>query len=162
MNKKTVKDINVSGKKVLVRCDFNVPLNKETGEIEVLDLDYENIQLVQNEDGTIELVEISTKGGMKIYRRTLIYIMAMAFERVYPEAKVRVNYQLSDSMYCDLDNMEETDEMIKKVEQEMRKIVDLNLPITKKVLTRKEAKELYEKEDSSKGRLQLDLEENDK
>lgn len=33
MNKKTVKDIDVRGKKVLVRCDFNVPLNKETGEI---------------------------------------------------------------------------------------------------------------------------------
>lgn len=33
MNKKTIKDINVTGKKVLVRCDFNVPLDKETGEI---------------------------------------------------------------------------------------------------------------------------------
>jgi len=29
MNKKTLKDINVSGKKVLVRCDFNVPLDEE-------------------------------------------------------------------------------------------------------------------------------------
>ena len=26
LNKKTVDDINVAGKKVLVRCDFNVPL----------------------------------------------------------------------------------------------------------------------------------------
>ena len=26
MNKKTVKDIDVKGKRVLVRCDFNVPL----------------------------------------------------------------------------------------------------------------------------------------
>lgn len=33
MNKKTIKDIDVTGKKVLVRCDFNVPLDKETGEI---------------------------------------------------------------------------------------------------------------------------------
>ncbi len=33
MNKKTVKDINVQGKKVLVRCDFNVPLDKATGAI---------------------------------------------------------------------------------------------------------------------------------
>ena len=33
MNKKTLKDIDVSGKKVLVRCDFNVPLDKETGVI---------------------------------------------------------------------------------------------------------------------------------
>ena len=29
MNKKTVKDIDVKGKKVLVRCDFNVPLDAE-------------------------------------------------------------------------------------------------------------------------------------
>ena len=33
MNKKTVKDIDVKNKKVLVRCDFNVPLDKETGVI---------------------------------------------------------------------------------------------------------------------------------
>ena len=33
MNKKTIRDIDVSGKKVLVRCDFNVPLDKETGKI---------------------------------------------------------------------------------------------------------------------------------
>lgn len=30
MNKKSVKDINVENKKVLVRCDFNVPLDIET------------------------------------------------------------------------------------------------------------------------------------
>lgn len=29
MNKKTVKDIDVTGKRVLVRCDFNVPQDKE-------------------------------------------------------------------------------------------------------------------------------------
>ena len=32
MNKKTIEDINVKGKRVLVRCDFNVPLN-EKGKI---------------------------------------------------------------------------------------------------------------------------------
>jgi len=32
-NKKSVKDVDVKGKKVLLRCDFNVPLNKETCEI---------------------------------------------------------------------------------------------------------------------------------
>ena len=32
-NKKSVLDAAVSGKKVLLRCDFNVPQNKETGEI---------------------------------------------------------------------------------------------------------------------------------
>ena len=32
-NKKTVKDVDVRGKKVLLRCDFNVPQDKATGEI---------------------------------------------------------------------------------------------------------------------------------
>ena len=32
MNKKTVKDLEVKGKKVLVRVDFNVPLSKENNE----------------------------------------------------------------------------------------------------------------------------------
>ncbi|MBP8640634.1 MAG: phosphoglycerate kinase, partial [Oscillospiraceae bacterium] len=32
-NKKSIKDVDVKGKKLLLRCDFNVPRNKETGEI---------------------------------------------------------------------------------------------------------------------------------
>ena len=32
-NKKTVKDLDVKGKKVLCRCDFNVPQDKATGAI---------------------------------------------------------------------------------------------------------------------------------
>lgn len=33
LEKKTIRDIEVKGKRVLVRCDFNVPINKETKEI---------------------------------------------------------------------------------------------------------------------------------
>ena len=32
-NKKTIHDIDVAGKKILLRCDFNVPQDKKTGEI---------------------------------------------------------------------------------------------------------------------------------
>ena len=32
-HKKTVRDVDVRGKKVLLRCDFNVPLDKQTGAI---------------------------------------------------------------------------------------------------------------------------------
>ena len=33
VQKKNVEDLNVAGKKVIVRVDFNVPLDKVTGEI---------------------------------------------------------------------------------------------------------------------------------
>ena len=32
-SKKTIYDVDVKGKKVLLRCDFNVPQDKKTGEI---------------------------------------------------------------------------------------------------------------------------------
>lgn len=122
--------------------------------------EYKRLDFIPDEDGEVNLVDISSKGGMKIYRRTLIFIMAKAFEKLDRSIKIRVNYQLSNSMYCNIENMETTDELLEKVQNEMQKIVNADLPIIKKELTRKEAEELYKKEDSSKGRLQLDLQEN--
>ena len=123
--------------------------------------EYQRLDYELNEDSEVQLVNIATDGGMKVYRRTLIYIMAKAFDKTYKEAKIRVNYQLSNSMFCSIDNMEVTDEILENVEKEMRNIVSQNLPITQKKLTRKEAEELYEQENSSKGRLQLDLKNNE-
>ena len=123
---------------------------------------YRRLDFVLSEDGgKVSLVDINSKGGMKIYRRTLIFIMAKAFEKLYPAVKIRVDYQLSNSMFCTIDNMEVTEEILFNVQNEMKKIVEQNLRITCKSLTRKEAEELYLKKDSSKGRLQLDIEEND-
>ena len=33
MDKKTIRDIDVSGKRVLIRVDFNVPLDEKSGNI---------------------------------------------------------------------------------------------------------------------------------
>ena len=122
--------------------------------------EYKRLDYVITENGIVSLVDISSKGGMRIYRRTLIYIMAKAFEELYKDVKIRVNYQLSNAMFCTVENMEITDEMLKNVENKMKEIVSKNLPIQKKVFSRQEAEELYKKEDSSKGKLQLDLETN--
>ena len=122
--------------------------------------EYKRLDYVITENGIVSLVDISSKGGMRIYRRTLIYIMAKAFEELYKDVKIRVNYQLSNAMFCTVENMEITDEMLKNVENKIKEIVSKNLPIQKKVFSRQEAEELYKKEDSSKGRLQLDLETN--
>ena len=123
--------------------------------------EYQRLDYEIKEDREVALVNIASEGGMKIYRRTLIYVMAKAFDKLYKDAKIRVNYQLADSMFCSIDNMEVTGEILTNVENEMRSIIAKNLPIIQKKLTRKEAEELYEKEDSSRGRLQLDLENNE-
>lgn len=111
-----------------------------------------------NSNGEIELIDISTKDGMRIYTRGLIYIIAKAFHEEYKEAWLTVNYQLSNAMFCEIDNMEVTEEMISKINNRVKEIVEKDLPIIRKGMTRQEAIEFYEKEKTLKGKLQLDIE----
>lgn len=108
------------------------------------------------EDTKIELIDISHEDGMRIYIRGLVYIMAKVFYELYPKALVTVDYQLSNSMFCELDNMEITQEMITKVKKRMQEIIDQNMEIRKVILTKEEAKEFYQKNKTLRGILQLD------
>lgn len=119
--------------------------------------EYKRLDFIPKEDGSLSFIDISTKGGMKIYRETLIFIMAKAFYEIFPDLKFRVNYQLSNSMYCTLDDTNVTQDLLNKVQEKMKSIVKNNLPIKNKILTRKEAEELYKKDNSSRGRLQMDI-----
>ena len=89
------------------------------------------------EDCKIELLDISNADGMRIYIRGLLYVMSKAFEELYPQAKVGVEYQLSNSMFCTIKNMEITDELLEEVHKKMQEIVDKNIPIIKKQYTKR-------------------------
>lgn len=109
-------------------------------------------------DSKIELLDISNADGMRIYIRGLLYIMSKAFEELYPKAEVGVEYQLSNSMFCTIKNMDITDELLEEVHNKMQEIVDKNIPIIKKQFTKQEAEEIYKNVDTVKGRLQLENE----
>ena len=121
--------------------------------------EYKNLDDFVNPDGKIELITINSKEGMKIYRRTLTYIMGKAFWRTYPQAHITVDYQLSNAMYCTIDNMEVTNEMLENVKAKMREIIDQDLKIEKRTMSWEEAEQFFAENNTSKGRLQLDLEE---
>lgn len=122
--------------------------------------EYVNLGYVVKQDGEVKLVDLASKEGTKIYRRTIIYILGKAVEEVCPGKKIMVNYQLPNSMFCELEGTEITEEMIQQLNDKMHQIAQKDLPIRQVVMTREQAKEFYEKNDISKGRLQLDLEEN--
>ena len=129
----------------VIACKFN-------NEVKSL-----NYKIKKN--GHLELIDLKQKDGMRIYKRGLIYVIDKAFKEVCPEALITVNYQLYDSMFCNVDNLEITDEIIKKVDEKAKSIIDANLPIIRKTMTKEEAIEFYEKEKTLKGKLQLDLEQ---
>lgn len=109
----------------------------------------------------VEFLDISTADGMRIYVRGLLLIMSKAFNKLYPDALLTVNYQLSNATFCQIDNMKTTEEMIKNVSDEMKKIIDANYDINKVVMTKEEAKRFYDKEQTIRGKLQLDNKDKD-
>lgn len=88
--------------------------------------------------------------------------MGKAFWSLYPEAHVIVDYQLSNSMYCTIENMPVTKEMLENVKTKMKEIIEKDLKIEKGIMTREEAEKFYEKTNTPKGRLQYDLKDNQK
>lgn len=118
-----------------------------------------SLNYIPKENDNINFVNTLVSDGRKIYIRGLLYIMSKAFCECYPEALLSVNYQLTNAMYCEIDNMELTQEMIKNVGTKMKEIVKANLPIKKVEMTKEEAEKFYEKEKTLRGILQLDNKE---
>ena len=112
------------------------------------------------EEGTIKLIDVTSKEGMRIYRRTLIFIFAKALKKLYPDNKATIDYQLANATYCDIGDIEVTEELVQELNDEMRKIVKNNLPITEIVMDREEAKKFYKEKHTARGRLQYDLRTN--
>ena len=123
---------------------------------EIRSLSYE-----PEENETVELIDVSSADGMRIYVRGLLLIMSKAFHKLYPEALLTVNYQLSNATFCQIDNMEATEEMIENVSKEMEKIIASEIEIKKVVMTKEEAAKFYDKEQTLRGRLQLDNKDKD-
>ena len=109
------------------------------------------------EDSKIELIDFTLMEGKRVYIRGLMYIMAKAFNDLYPQININVNYQLYNSMYCDVENVDITEEMIKKVSDRMHEIISKNIPIMKIKMSQKDAKDFFEKNNIENGTLQFEV-----
>ena len=138
-------DKEIGENKKIIACDIN-------NEIK-------SLNFIPKEDDNVNFVDVTSRDGRRTYIRGLLFIMSMAFNKCYPEAFLSVNYQLTNAMYCEVDNLEVTKEMIENVNNKMKELVAKSLPIKKVEMTKEEAIKFYEKENSLRGILQLDNEQ---
>ena len=138
-------------------------LNKEIVESNAIAARFNNevksLDYVLNEDGELTLIDISNKDGMRVYRKGLLFVIGKAIEELYPNKNMIVNYQLSNSLLCEFDNFNVTDDDIAKINAKVAEIVNADLPIYKKYMSKEDAKLFYQKENTDKGILQMDLKE---
>ncbi|MCY7795540.1 threonine--tRNA ligase [Bacillus spizizenii] len=94
-----------------------------------------------NEDGTVEIITEGSEEGLQIMRHSTAHLLAQAIKRIYKDVKFGVGPVIENGFYYDVE-MEEaiTPEDLPKIEKEMKKIVNANLPIVRKEVGREEAK----------------------
>lgn len=97
------------------------------------------------EDGTIEIVTQDTQDALEIMRHSTAHLMAQAIKRLYKDIKLGIGPVIENGFYYDID-MEEsiTPEDLVNIEKEMKKIVNENLDIVRKEVSREDAMKLYE------------------
>ena len=105
----------------------------------------------------LKFLDMTSEDGKMIYIRGLLYVLCMAINRLYPNAKIRTEYQLHNAMYVNITNIELTEDMIKDIELEMKNIVNKDYEIIKKSFTKEESEEFYAKNRSLRGMLQKDV-----
>lgn len=80
----------------------------------------------------------------KAYEASLRFIISMAFKRVYPDVKIRFSYNASRSIYCQaLNGNFNMSRATQPIIDEVEKIIAENLQIDRVVVTKEEARKLY-------------------
>ena len=100
------------------------------------------------EDGSIEIVVPDSNDALEVLRHSTAHLMAQAVRRLYPGVNFGVGPVIEGGFYYDMDLEESlTPEDLPKIEKEMAKIVNENLEIIRKEVSRNEAVQLFKEMD---------------
>ncbi|SIT84818.1 threonine--tRNA ligase [Edaphobacillus lindanitolerans] len=97
------------------------------------------------EDGDIEIITPDAPEALEILRHTTAHVLAQAVKRLFKGVKLGIGPVIENGFYYDFDSPEPiTAEDLPEIEKEMKKIVNENLEIVRKEVTRDEARKIYE------------------
>ena len=98
-----------------------------------------------DEDSQVRFVTFKDDEGVDIFRHSSSHVMAQAVKRLYPDAALAIGPPIEDGFYYDIDlDKSLNEEDLKRIEEEMKKIVSEKVPFTREVLPRDEAIALFE------------------
>ena len=95
--------------------------------------------------GSIQIITATSEEGINIIRHSAAHIMAQAVQRLFPGTKVTIGPVIENGFFYDFDPEKPfTEEDLVKIEEEMKKIVKEDYPFTRREMSAKEAKKMFE------------------
>jgi len=99
-----------------------------------------------NEDAKLDFIDMTHSDGIRIYRRSLYFVLIKAVYDLFPNRKVVINHSISKGMYCEvIGETELTADEVNLIKARMKEIVDAKIPFVKRTLSIEEAEDIFMK-----------------
>ena len=96
-------------------------------------------------DAEVEFLTVKDQAAIRTYETSIRYLFAMAAHRIYPNLKFRFSYNVSRSIFVQIlnENMRVDTSMVKKIDEEMRKLIEKDLVFKRIIVSNEKALEIY-------------------
>ncbi len=94
-------------------------------------------------DCEVELVDLSSEMGLKIYRRSAAYLLLKACRDLFPERRLMIKHTLSNGLYCEFLDGPANDNEIEQISRRMQELAAADLPIKRMLLEKAEASQIF-------------------
>lgn len=91
----------------------------------------------------IEFIGYNHSEGRRVYIRSLSFLLQRAVRKLFPDDILKINHSLPSGYYCKFRARRISDDEIRALREEMRRLVDADLPFTEKTIPSGEAVELF-------------------
>ncbi len=82
-------------------------------------------------DERVRLIRLNNPEAHTTIQRTLLFVLAVSVNELFPGQKMRVNFSYGGGIFCELpDGLPLREEQIQKLEQRMHELVDMDLSLT--------------------------------
>ena len=97
------------------------------------------------EDSHVDFIDTTSSYGNRFYSRSLAFLLIIAAKEILKNCKVTVEHSLSKGLYCEIYGSETIDEeILKKIENKMRQLVEEDIPFVKKKYSKDEAAKIFQ------------------
>ncbi len=109
-----------------------------------IDNDVKDLQTTVRDGGRVAFLDLTSDEGMRVYRRSLSFVLVVAARDLFPAAEVTVEHSLGKGLYCELHlDRELTAEDIGRLQERMRQIVAEDRPFVRQSMLRADAIALF-------------------
>ncbi len=91
----------------------------------------------------VEFVGYNHPDGRRTYLRSLSFLAQRAARNLFPDKIFKINHSLPSGLYCKFRACRITDEQIMQLREEMRRLVQLDLPFTREKMLATDAEAIY-------------------